>query len=178
MASKRSQLTPELKKEIVEMAIETYRKEAEKQRMQNCDRRLHDTKMLMEKYRDFAEYSESTVYDTLQVDENDEFRDIMELMGCGEKMLPVESIRQSVAKIRVLAHHVNRILDFYEYRCKHSKKSEDARRLRVIKALYLDNSRKTLETLAKEENVEVRTICRDLNTALQELSILIFGYFQ
>ena len=172
MAEKKSQLTPELRKEIVELAI------VEKHREQNRDRRLHNTKMLMEKYRGFVVHSESAVYDALQVDGDEELRDIMELMDCGEKGFSVESVRQSVARTRILVHHVNRMLEFYEYRCKNSKKSEDARRFRVIKAVYLDEENKTPETLAEEEHVEVRTIYRDLKAAIQELSALIFGYFE
>ena len=178
MASKKSEMSSELKREIVELTIETYHKEAEKQRERNRDRRLHNTKILMEKYRGFVVHSESAVYDALQVDEDDELRNIMELMDCGDKGFSVESVRQSIARTRILVHHVNKMLDFYEYKCKHSRKPENARRFRVIKAMYLDEDSKTPEMLAETERVEVRTIYRDLKAALQELSALIFGYFE
>ena len=177
-AKKESQLTPELRREIVELTIETLRREEESQRKINRDRRLHNTRLLMEKYRGFAVHSESAVYDALQVNEDESFADLMDLMDCGRKGLSVDSVRESVARTRILVHHIDKMLNFYETCCTQSKKPEDARRLRVIKALYIDEDRKTPEELAKLESVDVRTIYRDNQAALQELSALLFGYFE
>lgn len=178
MEKKKQEMTPELKREIVELTIETYRKEVERQRKENRDRRLHNTRMLMEKYRGFVVHSESAVYNASQIDEDEGLLDILNLMDCGGRGLSAESVRQSVVRTRILVHHVQRMLDFYEYECKQSKRAEDTRRLRVIKALYIDEERKTPEELAEIENVDVRTIYRDSKAALQELSALIFGYFE
>lgn len=178
MAEKKTQLTPELKREIVELTIETYRKEAEKQREARKDLRLHNTKMLMEKYRGFVIHSESAVYEATQVDEDEHFNDLLELMDSGGRGFSVESVRESAARTRIMVQHIQRMLEFYEFCCKRSKKPEDARRLRVIKALYIDEDKKTPEELAKMECVDVRTIYRDQQIALNELSALLFGYFE
>lgn len=178
MADKKTQLTPELKREIVELTIETYRKEAEKQREARRDRRLHNTKMLMEKYRGFVIHSQSAVYEATQVDEDEHFNDLLELMDSGGRGFSVESVRESAARTRIMVQHIQRMLEFYEFCCNRSKKPEDARRLRVIKALYIDDDKKTPEELAKMECVDVRTIYRDNQAALNELSALLFGYFE
>lgn len=178
MAEKKTQLTPELKKEIVELTVETYRKEAEKQREVRRDRRLHNTKMLMEKYRGFVIHSESAVYEASQVDEDEQFNDLLELMDSGGKGFSVESVRESAARTSIMVHHIQKMLDFYEFCCNRSKKPEDARRFRVVKGLYIDEDKKTYEELAKMECVDVRTIYRDNQAALKELSALLFGYFE
>lgn len=54
MAGKKSQLTPELKREIVELAIETYNNEIENQRKRQFDRKLRNTRLLLEHYREFV----------------------------------------------------------------------------------------------------------------------------
>lgn len=178
MADKKTQLTPELKREIVELTVETYRKEAEKQREARKDRRLHNTKMLMEKYRGFVIHSQSAVYEAAQVDEDEHFNDLLELMDSGGRGFSVESVRESAARTHIMVQHIQRMLEFYEFCCNRSKKPEDARRLRVIKALYIDEDKKTPEELAKMECVDVRTIYRDNQAALNELSALLFGYFE
>lgn len=178
MADKKSQLTPELKREIVELAIETYRKEAEKQREVRKDRRLHNTKMLMEKYRGFVIHSQSAVFEAAQVDEDEHFNDLLELMDSGGRGFSVESVRESAARTSIMVHHIQKMLDFYEFCCNQSKKPEDARRLRVVKGLYIDEDKKTPEELAKIECVDIRTIYRDNQAALHELSALLFGYFE
>ena len=142
-----SQLTPELRREIVELVIETYHKEQEKERKARRDNRLHNTKLLMEKYRGFVIHSESAVYDAAHVQDDN-------------------------------LHHIDRMLRFYEYCCTSSRKPEDARRLRVIKALYIDEEKKSMDEIAAAEHVDTRTIYRDHNAALQELSALLFGYFE
>lgn len=178
MADKKTQLTPELKREIVELTVETYRKEAEKQREARRDRRLHNTKMLMEKYRGFVIHSQSAVFEAAQVDEDEHFNDLLELMDSGGRGFSVESVRESAARTRIMVQHIQRMLEFYEFCCNRSKKPEDARRLRVVKALYIDEDKKTPEELAKMECVDVRTIYRDNQAALNELSALLFGYFE
>lgn len=178
MADKKTQLTPELKREIVELTIETYRKEAEKQKEARRDRRLHNTKMLMEKYRGFVIHSQSAVFEATQVDEDKHFNDLLELMDSGGRGSSVESVRESAARTHIMVQHIQRMLEFYEFCCNRSKKPEDARRLRVIKALYIDEDKKTPEELAKMECVDVRTIYRDNQAALNELSALLFGYFE
>lgn len=178
MDEKEAKLTRAQKKEIVELTIETYHKEAEKQREVRRDRRLHNTKMLMEKYRGFVIHSESAVYEASQVDEDEHFNDLLELMDSGGRGFSVESVRESAARTSIMVHHIQKMLDFYEFCCKRSKKPEDARRLRVVKALYIDEDKKTPEELAKMECVDVRTIYRDNQAALNELSALLFGYFE
>ena len=48
MAGKKSQLSPEMKKEIVELTIETYNREIENQRKKQYDRKLRNTRPLLE----------------------------------------------------------------------------------------------------------------------------------
>lgn len=178
MADKKTQLTPELKREIVELTVETYRKEAEKDRKARKDRRLHNTEMLMKKYRGFVVHSESAVFEATQVDEDEHFNDLLELMDSGGRGFSVESVRESAARTHIMVQHIKKMVDFYEFCCNRSKKPEDARRLRVVKALYIDEDKKTPEELAKMECVDVRTIYRDNQAALNELSALLFGYFE
>lgn len=175
---KKSALSQEQKREIVELTIETYHKEQERQREENYDRRLHNTKLLMEKYKGFVVHSESAVYDASQVSEDEEFNEIVDLMDCGGHGISIESVRQSVARTRVIIHHIDTMLQFYEFKCNQSGKAEDARRFRVLKGLYLNEERKSPDDIAAEEGVDVRTIYRDQNAALRDLSALIFGYFE
>ena len=78
MAGKKSQLTPEMKREIVELAIETYNNEIENQRKRQFDRKLRNTRLLLEHYREFVALSEKAVYEASQCDED--VYDILSLM--------------------------------------------------------------------------------------------------
>lgn len=181
-----SKLTDEQRREIISMAsrvaIEQYHKEAERTRKAARDKRLHNTKLLMEKYQGFVIHSQSAVFDASQIDDDLSLETLLDIMGCGEgeKKLSVASVQESAARTRVLVHHIDRMLEYYKFRCDHSPKPEDARRYRVIYFSYLvdEQEQKTFQELADDENVDISTIYKDHKAALQQLSALIFGYFE
>ena len=79
MAEKKNHLTPELRKEIVELTIETYNNEIENQRKKQFDRKLRNTRLLLEHYREFVALSKKAVYEASQCDED--VYDILSLMS-------------------------------------------------------------------------------------------------
>ena len=179
-------LTAEQRKEIIgvasQVAIEQYQKSAERAKQTARDKRLHNTKLLMEKYRSFVIHSKTAVHEASQVEDDFDLDDLLELMDCGtgDKELAVTSVRESAARTRILVHHIDRMLDYFKYRCDHSPKPEDDRRYRIIHYSYLaeEKEQKTFQELADEENVDISTIYRDHKVALRQLSALIFGYFE
>lgn len=180
--AEQSKLTVEQRRDVTELAsrvaIEQYRKENERQRNAVRDKRLYNTKLLMEKYRGFVIHSQSAVYDAAQIEGDLDLNSLLDLMGCreSEHQLSVESVQESAARTRVLVHHIDKMLDYYKYRCEHSQKPEDARRYRAINGIYIDEHEKTPQELADGETVDVSTIYKDVKTALRQLSALFFGY--
>ena len=79
---------------------------------------------------------------------------------------------------RLLIRHVDTMLSCFETVCQKSRKPEDARKLRVIRGLYLVDDPKTPQEIAEEEQVDPSTVYRDKRDALRQLSALIFGYFE
>ena len=185
MPKKQNQLTPELRKEIAEVAaqvaIAQFHKEAEKNRKAVRDRRLHNTKLLLEKYRGFVEHSKSAVYEATQINDDVDFETLMdELMSSDSivRMPVVKSIQESAAHTRIIVRHIDHMLDYYKMRCEGSPKPEDMRRYRVIYGMYISPHEMSAQDLADAECVDITTIYRDLKAALRQLSALIFGYFE
>lgn len=181
-----SQLTVEQRREITELAsrvaIEQYHKEAERNRKAIRDRRLHNTKLLMEKYRGFVEHSKSAVFEATQVEDDVDFETLMsDLMGdCSSagKMPVVKSIQESAAHTRIIVYHIDHMLEYFKFRCERSPKPEDMRRYRTIYNLYIADDEKNAQQIAELENVDITTVYRDVKAALRQLSALIFGYFE
>lgn len=161
------------------VAIEEYHREAEKTRQENKDKRLYNTRLLMEKYRGLVEYAEDAIYDAIQLDEDVTLQSLMELMGCKKQnddgLLTVESIQVRAARTRIILSHVNKMLEFYHHRCSLSGKTEIERKWLVIYHLYVSNDEKTIAELASEFCVDERTVYRYNRMALEELSALFFG---
>ena len=180
-----SQLTAEQRREITELAsrvaIEQYHKEADRNRKAIRDKRLHNTKLLMEKYRGFVEHSKSAVFEATQIDDDTDFETLMsDLMGGdGTGKIPtVRSIQESAAHTRIIVHHIDHMLEYYKFRCEHSPKPEEMRRYRTIYYLYIADDEKNAQQISEIENVDITTVYRDLKAGLRQLSALIFGYFE
>ena len=132
----------------------------------------------MEKYRGMVEYSKSAVYDATQIEDNYDFISLMDLMkdGSDNYTLTVHSIQERAATVAIIIYHINRMLEFYEFRCKRSGKAEIMRKYEVIKKLYISENEKTVQDIADEMFVDISTVYKYNRAAMQDLSALFFGY--
>ena len=179
-------LTPTLLKAISEAAaqkgVEAYRKEVESQKAAAKDRRYHDTRLLLERYKGLEGHSKEAVQSASQVEDDLDLEELVDMMkGYDERYeATVPSVMKSAAYTRTLVHHVRRMLDFYKRCCEVSQKPEDARRYRVIYFSYLAEPEEqlTFQQIAEQEMVDISTIYKDHKLALRQLSALFFGYFE
>lgn len=179
------QLTPELEAIVrlaSETAVESYRKELERQQEQDGKARrerhhrvVNSAKMLLKNYRRFKKMTVSSVYGK-DTSTNETLVELLELMQgiyrSGE--LEVVSIKDRVARTGLMIEHIDAMLEVYKKDCNRSP--EGQRRYRVIYWMYLsEDESKTAEDIAEMENVVVRTVFRDIKTAYEELAVLFFG---
>lgn len=178
-------LTPELEAIVrlaSETAVESYRKELERQQEQDGKARrerhhrvVNSAKMLLKNYRLFKKMTVSSVYGK-DTSTNETLVELLELMQgiyrSGE--LEVVSIKDRVARTELMIEHIDAMLEVYKKDCNRSP--EGQRRYRVIYWMYLsEDESKTAEDIAEMENVVVRTVFRDIKTAYEELAVLFFG---
>lgn len=179
------QLTPELEAIVrlaSETAVESYRKELERQQEQDGKARrerhhrvVNSAKMLLKNYRRFKKMTVSSVYGK-DTSTNETLVELLELMQgiyrSGE--LEIVSIKDRVARTELMIEHIDAMLEVYKKDCNRSP--EGQRRYRVIYWMYLsEDESKTAEDIAEMENVVVRTVFRDIKTAYEELAVLFFG---
>lgn len=179
------QLTPELEAIVrlaSETAVESYRKELERQQEQDGKARrerhhrvVNSAKMLLKNYRRFKKMTVSSVYGK-DTSTNETLVELLELMQgiyrSGE--LEVVSIKDRVARTELMIEHIDAMLEVYKKDCNRSP--EGQRRYRFIYWMYLsEDESKTAEDIAEMENVVVRTVFRDIKTAYEELAVLFFG---
>lgn len=156
-------------------AIETFEKKKDAILVEQHDRRLHNTKLLLRNFRELAAHSDSAIYDAAQVLTEDAY-DILDAMSMGkDSSLYIESIRKSVGRTRIIIEHVRKMLACYHVLCKRSPRPEDQRRYRVVELSFLDETYHTAQEIADTENVDISTVYRDINMACESLSALIFG---
>jgi len=154
--------------------------ERRKLQRQQKDRRYHDTKLLIRKYRQLNAYYANAVYDEEAAAEVDEdFEEIMDIFGQqyrdGEKNLTSDSIRRGYLVSRIIMAHVNKMLEVYETMCQTSRRAEERRRYRVLHALYLAEEPETAKQIADREGIDRSTVYRDIEDCFSDLTVLFFG---
>ena len=71
--------------------------------------------------------------------------------------------------------HVNKMLDCYKIMCERSSRPDDARHWRVLEGLYLADSYTTAEAIAQREHIDKRTVYKDIDVCVADLTALFFG---
>lgn len=158
-------------------AIEAVEREQEKYRKQQYDWKFHNTKLLLRNYRRLKKYYENAIFSTENAGEADEnFEAIMRSMGraTSEKIF-VESIQKSYITTKIIMTHVDKMLDVYKIMCKRSSRQDDARHWRVLEGLYISGDHTTAEKIAKREHIDKRTVYRDIDICVSDLTALLFG---
>lgn len=171
-------------KEVIELAVAEGVKAADKRFealkkkfiSESKDKRLHNTKLLIRNYRMFKAHAEKAVYSAAECE--DSVFDILAMMSdsnFSKAETTVKSIKNSAARTAIMVNHMNAMVDTYEIWCQRSGKPENERRCRVLKALYIDNTPLSHDEIAEKECIDKRTVYRDIDSAMEMLSALIFG---
>ncbi len=160
------------------VAIEEASKERERYVKGEANRRLHDTKKLLRIYRELKAHSDSSIYEMSQIIDEDIF-DVLALMTSGRKdpEIEVESIKNSTVRTRIIIEHIDTMLNLYTQRCNRYGRLEECRRDRVIRAMFIDEPPLNAQEIAGIEQVDLRTVYKDVDAACEKLAAYIFGFY-
>lgn len=158
-------------------AVKAIEKERRNYRKQQYDWKYHNTKLLLRNYRRLNAYYKNAVFNTESAEEADEdFESVMRSMGRPkDEAVFVESIQKNFITTKIIMTHVNKMLECYEIMCKRSSRQDDARHWRVIEGLYIADDYTTAEKTAKQEHIDKRTVYRDVDVCVADLTALFFG---
>ena len=159
-------------------AIKAVERERAKIQQQQYDWKYHNTKLLIRNYRRLNEYFNNAVFELEEAEEIDDgFEEIMRLMqnrNTTEDVF-VDSIKRNYLYTRIIMTHVNKMLDVYRIMCERSQRADDARHWRVLESLYLAADYTTAEKIAQAEHIDKRTVYKDIDVCISDLTALLFG---
>lgn len=145
------------------------------------DKRLRNTKLLLKNYRSFVEHCNNAKYTV----ENPIKKEISksnvtvqlfdDLYNLQDDAFVVSSILKSKEKTKIILDHITMCLEFFEKKAKATNNQEMIRRYKVIDYLYIKEIPLSFEEIAEKEHISTKTVSRDKNKAIQELSVLFFG---
>lgn len=142
------------------------------------DRRLRNTRLLLKHYRDLkvhdrlADSSSDKIYEENVID----ILDDVEAIDDDEQY--VQAISRTKKRTAVIIDHMNRALKYYETICKNEGPLNE-RRYKIIRYMYIDPTENdtipTYEEVSGKFNITIKTVGRDVKSAIEDLSILFFG---
>lgn len=159
-------------------AAKVAERERRRLQCQQTDKRYHDTKLLIRKYRQLNQYYQNAVFDVKGAEETDEdFEEIMRSFGVSfrDEKITADNIKRNYLVTRVVMAHVNKMLDVFRAMCERSKRASDKRRWRVLHGLYLADIPTTAEELARREKISKRMVYGDVDACISDLTVLFFG---
>lgn len=162
----------------VQAAFVAERKRQEAEERKKGDRRRYNAKLVLEHYRSLKNYLSTAAGDIREELEDAEGQGqaIADLMSMCERWeIKIKSIEMTAARTYRMMRHIDTQLKVYRMDCEASEDEQQQRRWRVIHARYIDDVPCRTTEIAANEYVDVRTIQRDIETALSELGPRFFG---
>ena len=174
------ELVEELAKAAAQIATETTLKTIEEQRQADAkaikDRRIHNTKLLLRKYRLFNEHIGSSTFKESQINIAMAIDFSQQMYDPGNRAdQVVNGILNSTKKTKIILSHINSMLHIYELYCNEYDSEQMKRRYDALYGKYIAEERTSYEEMAEKWNVDVRTIQRDIKIAESDFSVLLFG---
>lgn len=117
------------------------------------DARYHDVNLLMKNYRKLKAYYAHVSPETLEV----------------------SSICSMRRKTGLMMSHVDKMLTAYEALCKKAVNPDEGRRWDALYMRYISDTHISIDDIADELNIDKRTFYRDINRAMEDMAVLLFG---
>ena len=117
------------------------------------DSRYHDVDLLMKNYRKLRAHYSHVSPETLEVS-------------------AICSMRR---KTGLMMSHVDKMLVAYEAICRDSGNPDEIRRWGALFLRYINEERMKVEDIAERLCIDKRTFYRDINKAMEDMAVLLFG---
>ncbi len=156
-------------------AIKVYADERKKGEQKKADRRLHNTKLLLQNYRALKDHVENSVFDRAKAEESAE--DILELMQplYDDKVI-IDSIKRSATRTAIIVAHIEVMFGLYQSYCENSSNRDiNMRRYEVVWDMYINEHCLSAGEIADKQHISKRNVYEDVKVATARLSALIFG---
>lgn len=161
---KKDKLPKEIVETIATTVIRTLEKEKDKERKEKKDWRLRNTRLLLKNYRLLEEHCRGV---EIELEE-------YELVVFDPEDLELHTLMKYKAKTAKMLLYFDEMFKAYRNYC--DRLGEAAkRRFQVIDRLYVSGNEMSTEEVADYFNINGRTVYKDVDKAIEELSVFLFG---
>ncbi|EJO5347313.1 hypothetical protein NRP93_001390 [Clostridium botulinum] len=142
------------------------------------DRRLRNTRLLLKHYRTLNVHNKIANSAVKQVNEGNAVDILDEIDSINDEEQYIQAICRTKIRTMIIIEHMNKAISYYQSICKNEGKNKE-RRYNIIRYIYMDSHEDikapTYEEVAEYFNINVKTVSRDIKSAIEDLSVLFFG---
>lgn len=160
--------------EIVKQVISEYDKQQREKDKKRKDRRLRNTHLLLKNYNNLLIHIDYAIDSEIKIQEDTEEMydpDSVEYDDEQYELIYINAIKRTKTRTRIIVKHIETAIEFYKQKSNIDNISK--RRYEVLNKYYFEN--KKISEIAIELDCSEKTIVRDKNKAVEELSSLFFG---
>lgn len=155
-------------------ALEKLGEERAKHKKELNRKKLHNTELLMKNYRVLKAHTDHSLFDATHLQES--AADILiNMMSLKDDGMVVESIKRSAERTAIMMAHIDAMLELFKRWCDGSGDELQLRKYDVLYQLYIAEKYMTVKQLAEHHNISKESVYADKNSALKQLSALLFG---
>lgn len=158
----------DLIKQVVAAVREYDEKKRHKDRQARHDYKLRNTRLLLNHYNYFKEHIDESICSSDQMEVIDIIAELQDCRGS----IDIQSIKKSARKTFVFMGHIDKMINLYQVLCDQEGEIGQ-RKFRVLKMFYIDRIK--IPDILQAEFISEKTYYRDINSAINTLSTLIFG---
>lgn len=161
----------------IKNGLEAAKKEERLKEKLTYDIKFKNTKLLIKNYRKFVKACEQATVSEKEL-ESATVEEILDKLYCSayDEVTVVQSILASKKRTEIILTHIKRIVNFYIFEADNSKNDEKRRKAHVLNDLYIKGKDKPkISDMSEKYHVGERQIHRDARSAIEEISILMFG---
>lgn len=149
---------------IAKTVYKELNKENQKKKNEHKDWRLRNTDLLLKNYRLLSKHCQDISQDL----------EIYESIVFDPEQLDLHALMKYKAKTKKMLNYFDSMLRVYREYCEKNGITAQ-RRFKIMYAMYIDQSNKSVDDLADYWNLDRSTVFRDIRKASEELSIFLFG---
>lgn len=161
----------------IKNGLEAAKNEEKLKEKMTYDIKLKNTRLLLKNYRKFVSFCKQATVSEKEL-ETATVEEILDKLYCSayDEVTIVQSILASKKRTEIILTHIKRIIDFYMFEADSSKNDEKWRKAHVLNDLYVKGDYKPkISDLSEKYHVGERQIHRDARSAIEEISVLMFG---
>jgi hypothetical protein len=151
------------------------------------DRRLRNTRLLLINYRGLMTHTRiaNNSSDKIKTENAIDVLDDIESIDDEEQY--IQAISRTRIRTTIMIEHIDKVLNYYKVICNAGEKSKGLykqvnnkkRRYEIIKILFIDETDNdiapTYDEVAEILDITKKTVSRDVQDAIKDLSLLLFG---